>query len=114
MKVTDLNTAKQFKDLAKLIEKAEELEFEISESTGAGYNEYSGVVYLYDLDAEWGYFSLAAIYNHRVEVVMTEPFEGNEFWGRSPQEAYEEYKEWAAEALANDEICEDDVINLNL
>ena len=113
MKTYNLNTPTQFQALTKVIEKANELGYNISEYTEGGYNNQSGYIYLYD--ENWGYFTLGiADYafnrGEEVEVILLEPFEGQEFFGSTEAECIEQYKEWAAEELENGYICEDDVL----
>jgi len=114
MEMTNIKTAAQIRILAKVMDYAERQGYDMNEQwTQAGYNEHSG--YIWVANEDWGNisFGIADYAYHRgeeVECILYEPFEGEEFFGANPEDCIKQYKEWAAERLAADEICESDIL----
>lgn len=114
MEITNIQTASQIRILAKVMDYAERQGYDMNEQwTQAGYNEYSG--YIWVANEDWGSicFGIADYAYHRgeeVQCILSEPFEGEEFFGANPEDCIKQYKEWAAERLAADEICESDIL----
>jgi len=112
MKTENINTARQFQILAAVIDRAEELNYTLDEYTYAGYNNQSGYIYVFSEDEQYTLGIADYAYNRgeKVQCILNEPFEGEEFICDTFEECIEEYKEWAAERLAADEICESDIL----
>lgn len=113
MEMTNINSAAKVSILAKVMKYAENQGYELDQWTQAGYNEYSG--YIWVANENWGSicFGIADYaYNRGEEVqcILSEPFEGEEFFGATAKDCIKQYKEWAAERLAADEICESDIL----
>ena len=112
MKV-NLNTEKQFRILAQIIEKANHYGYEL-DGAEVGYNENSGYVWLWSdyeqmsLGLEDFNFNPSHDFE-QVEFILCEPFEGEEFFGTTPNQVKAQYKRWAAERLEAEEICESDI-----
>ena len=93
----NLTTPTQFKVLALLIEKAEELGMSLDEHTQVGYNSNSGYVWLWD---ECYMFSLGLTdygYNRgetEVELILSCPETGEEFFSTNEEDLYEQYREY--------------------
>ena len=113
MEISNITTATQVQILAKVLDRAERLGYILDQYTQAGYNSNSG--YIWVANEDWGSICLgiADYAYHRgeeVECILSEPFEGEEFFASTPEGCISQYKEWAAERLAADEICESDIL----
>lgn len=112
MKTTNLKTATQFKALAMIIETMERQGYIIDNYCEAGYNKESGYIYIYseNLHVSFGITDYAYNRGEEVECILTEPFECMEFFGKNAEDCEAQYKEWAAQALADGMICESDIL----
>lgn len=112
MNTSNLNTATQFKALALVIDTMERQGYTIDEYCEAGYNENSGYIYIYseDLHVQFGITDYAYNRGEYVECILSEPFEGTEFFGRNAEDVEAQYKVWAAEQLEEGMLCESDVM----
>jgi hypothetical protein len=113
MEMTNINSAAKVQILAKVMYYAENQGYQLDQWTEAGYNEHSG--YIWVANENWGSVSFGiadyAYYRgEEVECILYEPFEGEEFFGANPEDCIKQYKEWAAERLAADEIAESDIL----
>ena len=112
MELNGLNTANELKVLTAILEKAEEIGYQINDYTHAGYNDRSGFFWIHSED-EMYTLCIADYAYHRgepVQCLFTEPFEGEEFFGDTFEECIKDYKAWAYERLKDGDICESDIL----
>ena len=110
----NLTSEKHFRILAQIIEKANHYGYHL-DGAEVGYNEHSGYVWLWSdyeqMTLGLEDFNFNPSYDfEQVEFILSEPFEGEEFFGTTPNQVKTQYKNWAAERLAADEICESDIL----
>lgn len=97
MKIADnINTVGRLRMLVAVLQKAEEVGMSIDEYAEAGYNENSGYVYIWD---ECYMFSvgIADYAYHRgeeVELILSCPETGEEFFDTTENGLYEQYREY--------------------
>ena len=111
MKTYNLSTATQFKALSKVIDYAERQGFIMDEYTEAGYNSNSGYVYVYSEDWPsicFGISDFAYLRGEEAECILTEPFEGMEFFGKNQQDCENQYNTWFYEAKLDGMVTESD------
>jgi hypothetical protein len=93
----NLTTPTQFKVLALLIEKSEELEMSLNEYTQVDYNSNSGYIWLFSEDYMFSLGLTDFGYNRgetEVELILSCPETGKEFFSTNKTDLYEQYKEY--------------------
>lgn len=114
MELTNIKTAAQIRILCKVMDYAERQGYDMNERyTKAGYNDHSG--YIWVSNEDWGGFCFgiadyAYFRGEEVQCILDEPFDGEEFFGKNPEDCIEQYKEWAKERLEDGDICESDIL----
>jgi hypothetical protein len=92
----NLTTPTQFKVLSLLIEKAEELGMSLDGYTQSGYNSNSGYIWLFSEDYMFSLGLTDYGYNRgdKVDLILSCPETGEEFFSADKTDLYEQYKEY--------------------
>ena len=95
----ELNSALQYRIFRDVLQKAINLNYDLSQYTQAGYNEHSGYVWLWSEDENYsiGIADYAWGRNEAVQCILTCPETGEEFFGTRPNECYDLYDAYCKE-----------------
>ena len=97
MKV-DLKTTGQYTILQDVLAKAIELNYDL-QCAEVGYNDTSGYIWMWSEMENYtiGIADFAWYRGENVQIILTCPETGEEFFGDSWDEAHAEYKQWCKE-----------------
>jgi len=97
--VVTIHKPEHFKAAAAIIEKAEQVKMDLNERTFLGYNEMSGLVYIWNEDYPFTLCFDTSISKNFwatwcVEFLLTCPETGEEFFGTNEEEVLDLYNEF--------------------
>lgn len=101
----NLETANQYRIFRDVLQKAINLDYDLSETTMVGYNSHSGYVWLWSENENYsiGIADYAWNRDEAVQCILTCPETGEEFIDDTPQDCYDLYDNYCTENGYNNE-----------